>query len=473
MSESYPRINVRLRHLRSTSCQPTAVPLQRLAVARAVRNDLFTGSAMNRLLAGWHHLRASFWFTPALIAVFSMAAAVTLVEIDAWKTAELAQWSPRLFGAGADGSRAMLSAIATSMITVAGVVFSITIVTLSLTSTQYSPRVLRNFMRDGPTQVVLGVFVGIFCYCLIVLRTIRGPDDGDFIPSLAVLGGMAYALCGIALLIYFIHHVAQSIQASSILARIAADTTSAIDHLFPEKLGDASDPQAAAQALPERWSWVRSGQTGYVVNVDGERLMDMAQETGHVFFLRAGVGDFVAQGAPLIGIDGHTEISDEQEGTLLGCLVLDRQRTVDQDPAFGLQQLVDVAVKALSPGINDPTTACMCVDQLGALLARLASRRMPPPYRMKDGRLRVVAPAPDFASLLSLGLGTIVHHSRGDLQVLDRILRSMQVIRGAALTPRRSQEMAPLVEDLRLELHGITPAARASPLLRRLRDFAI
>jgi uncharacterized membrane protein len=426
---------------------------------------------MNRLRAHWQQLRASFWFTPALITIFSMVAAGTLVELDSWKTSELAKWSPRLFGASADGSRAMLSAIATSMITVAGVVFSITIVSLSLTSTQYSPRVLRNFMRDGPTQIVLGVFVGIFAYCLIVLRTIRGPEDGDFIPSLAVMGGMAYALCGIAFLIYFIHHVAQSIQASSILSRITADTTSAIDHLFPETLGEAADPKAAAQAIPRHCRWVKSRGTGYVVNVDSERLMELAEEIGRVIYLRAGVGDFVAEGGPLIGMDIAAEATDEQRDQLLGCMVLGRQRTVEQDAAFGLQQLVDVALKALSPGINDPTTACMCVDQLGALLARLAARRMPAPRRMKDGHLRVVVPAPDFGELLALGLGTIVHHSRGDLQVLDRVLNAAEIIREAAAMGHRRDELVMLVEDLRLELHAIRPAARAMPLLRQLDDF--
>lgn len=188
-------------------------------------------------------LKASFWFVPALVVVVSMALGMVLVAVDSRQGMDLGGWSPRLFGAGADGSRAMLSAIATSMITVAGVVFSITMVTLSLTSTQYSPRVLRNFMRDRPTQVVLGIFVGIFAYCLVVLRTIRGGDEGAFIPSLSVLGGMAYALVGIGTLIFFIHHVAMSIQAASIVQRIASDTESALDQVFPRQADGAAHPR--------------------------------------------------------------------------------------------------------------------------------------------------------------------------------------------------------------------------------------
>jgi hypothetical protein len=173
---------------------------------------------------------------------------------------------PLLFGAGAAGSRGLLTAVASSMITVAGVVFSITIVALSLTSSQYTSRVLRNFMRDRMNQVVLGVFVGIFAYCLVVLRTIRGGDEGAFVPSLAVLGGLALAFVGIAFLIYFIHHISMSIQASSIIAAAAEETIAAVDHLFPKGLGDNADEDAdgnPAAALGEQtWFAVAARKTG-------------------------------------------------------------------------------------------------------------------------------------------------------------------------------------------------------------------
>ncbi|RYY72153.1 MAG: DUF2254 domain-containing protein, partial [Comamonadaceae bacterium] len=344
-------------------------------------------------------LQSSFWFTPAWIVVCSMVAAAVLVEADALRLWDPAGWSPRLFGAGADGSRAMLSAIATSMITVAGVVFSITIVALSLTSTQYSPRVLRNFMRDRPTQWVLGVFVGIFAYCLVVLRTIRGGDEGAFIPSMAVLGGMGYALAGIALLIFFIHHVARSIQASSILGRIADDTSRAIDRMFPEELG--AEPAAdEAPPMPAAWTPVPAPRSGYVEAMDAEGLLALACDLHRVLRLEVGVGGFIAEGAPLAVAGGTAPLDRKDLARLLACVQLGTQRTVQQDAAFGLQQMVDVALRALSPGVNDPTTACMCIDQLSASLARLAARDIPGPFRMKDGALRVVVPTPDFAAWL-------------------------------------------------------------------------
>lgn len=186
-------------------------------------------------------MRASFWFVPAVIVLGAVGLATAVIGVDANVKLRFVEEWPLLFGAGAAGSRGLLTAVASSMITVAGVVFSITIVALSLTSSQYTSRVLRNFMRDRINQVVLGVFVGIFAYCLVVLRTIRGGDEGAFVPSLAVLGGLLLAFVGIGFLIYFIHHIALSIQASSIIAAVASETIAAVDHLFPNGLGENID----------------------------------------------------------------------------------------------------------------------------------------------------------------------------------------------------------------------------------------
>ncbi len=190
---------------------------------------------MNKLKRLWSDLRASFWFVPSLIVGGSIALAMVLIEADsAGSHRWLARW-PRVFGAGAEGARGMLSTIAGSMMTVVGVTFSMTLVTLALASSQYTSRILRNFMGDRVMQVVLGIFTGIFTYCLIVLRTIRGGDEGEFIPSLAVAFGVVLAIGGIGILIFFIHHIASSIQASRIIASVADETMMAVDRLFPER----------------------------------------------------------------------------------------------------------------------------------------------------------------------------------------------------------------------------------------------
>lgn len=426
---------------------------------------------MNRVSRTWLSLRASFWFTPALIVFASMTAALAMVELDVIRPHGLSDWSPRLFGAGADGSRAMLSAIATSMVTVAGVVFSITIVALSLTSTQYSPRVLRTFMRDRPTQVVLGIFLGIFAYCLVVLRTIRGGDEGTFIPSLAVLGGMAYAFAGVGVLIYFIHHVARSIQASAILARIAQDTRQAIDHLFPAEVGQSGlpEPEAKATVLPARWTVVRAPRTGYVSAIDAAPLLQAARDVGRVLRLRVRVGEFAAEDAALAELAGDAEVPPNVRQAVRDAVVLSSQRTVEQDAAFGLQQLMDIALRALSPGVNDPTTANMAIEQLGVLLAGLARRHIPSPFRLDGGQLRVIAPAPTFEAFVTQALVPVVRHAGGDLYVLERVAAAVETVAAACRGPERLAGLVPVVAELQRELARSTARSRARALRRRLR----
>ncbi|MEJ7931918.1 DUF2254 domain-containing protein [Ramlibacter sp. AN1015] len=424
-----------------------------------------------RLRALWSQMQSSFWFVPALIVAGSLLVAVGLIYLEGDWTDGLAEWSPRLFGASADGSREMLGAIAASMITVAGVVFSITIVTLSLTSTQYSPRVLRNFMRDRPTQVVLGVFVGIFAYCLVVMRTVRGEDSIAFVPSLAVLGGLLYALVGIALLIYYIHHVAQSIQAPAIMRRLASDTARAIDELFPSGVGQSPEAVGADRRIPSEWVTVRAEHSGYLTQLSGESLMDYAREESRVVWLCHQVGDFVSEGAPLVAISGHRPIKEDEADRLRKCVMLGTMRTVDQDVRFGLSQLVDVAVRALSPGMNDVATACMCVDRLGSLMARLASRFMPSPLRFEEDELRVIAPAPGFDDLLLLAFEPIVRHSRGERHVLERVMDALGTIGGATSDPQRRAALMRVVRELQLELQLIQPRARSRELRSRLRTL--
>ena len=198
----------------------------------------------------------------------SIVVAVVLIQADSTGSEQwLARW-PRLFGASAAGARGMLSTIAGSMMTVVGVTFSMVLVTLALASSQYTSRILRNFMRDRVTQIVLGVFAGIVTYCLIVLRTIRGGCVGGVVPSVAVAVGVVLAIGGISALIFFIHHIASSIQASSIIASVANETLAAVERLFPGHLGHAApggDEDAALLPPPDRhWQPVPAERNGYI-----------------------------------------------------------------------------------------------------------------------------------------------------------------------------------------------------------------
>lgn len=397
---------------------------------------------LTKLRHAWQVMLSSFWFLPTGMVLCAVGLAAILIRVDATVKLHVVERWTLFFGAGAAGSRGLLTAVAGSMITVAGVVFSITIVALSLTSSQYTSRVLRNFMRDRTNQVVLGVFVGIFAYCLVVLRTIRGGDEGAFVPSLSVLAGLILAFVGIAFLIYFIHHISMSIQASRIIAEAAQETIEAVDDLFPKELGDDEEETNGNLSIPlteQAWSAVLARKSGYIQSIYGDGLLAWARDHATVLRSEVAVGGFVVEGTPLVSVAGLTGLDDETTSALNAAYVISRQRTVQQDAAFGLRQIVDIALKALSPGINDSTTAVMCVDYLTAILARLASRRIATSHLLDQGELRVIVHGLTFASLLAQAFDQIRQNVGGNVSVLLRMLGALQTVASMTSSPSRQR----------------------------------
>jgi uncharacterized membrane protein len=398
---------------------------------------------MNRFKQLWSNMRSSYWFLPSVIVVVSIAFAVAMIDADsAGSDRWLARW-PRLFGAGAEGARGMMSTIAGSMMSVVGVTFSMILVVLALASSQYTSRILRNFMRSRVTQVVLGIFAGTFTYCLIVLRTVRGGDEGSFVPSLAVFFGFVLALGSVSALMFFLHHIASSIQASSIVASVAQETIAAIDRLFPEKLGQGpvdNDEDQAPRPLAERsWRAVPSRETGYIQSVDNTSLLRVARDGKTIVRMERGIGEFIVQNTALASLALEDPPGIEIITDLQAAYSIDRHRTAHQDSAFGIRQIVDMALRALSPGINDTTTV-MCVDYLTAILARLAPRQIPASRRYEDGELRVITIGPTFASLLAESFDQIRGSAIGNVAVILRMLGALHTI--ASLTARASRSSA-------------------------------
>lgn len=384
---------------------------------------------MNRLRQLWLEVGSSFWFVPSLIVLASIGLALGLVALDGLLPASFVEAWPRVFGAGAAGSRGLLETIAGSMITVAGVVFSITLVALSLTSSQYSPRVLRNFMRSGVNQVVLGVFVGIFAYCLVVLRTIRAGDDSPFVPSLAVLGALLLGFVGIGVLVFFIHHIARSIQAVEILAVVHDETIRAVDRQYPDRLqpGDEDEPRVPGVAEAGRsWHPILGLHTGYVQRVDLDLLQSVAREGSSVVRMEVHVGEFAIEGMPLACWLGTRRPDETVVHAVRRAYTIGHQRTVQEDAAFGIRQLVDVGLKGLSPGINDTTTASMSVDYLTAILARLCTRRLATSAVTGDGQVCVLSSGPSFATLVEHAYDQIRHNAEGNVAVLERLLKGLE-----------------------------------------------
>ena len=413
-----------------------------------------------RAEALWGRLRESLWFLPSLMVIVAVLLGAGMVEVSTLVDGEvLARW-PRVFGAGPDGSRSMLAAIAGSMITVAGVTFSITMVAVTQTSAQYSPRILRNFMRDRFNQAVLGTFVGIFAYCLVVLRTIREGGASEFVPSLAVLVGVLLALVGVAVLIAFVHHIANTLQASEIVSRITRDTRKVIDRLFPDSLSDRPlDVQQLCfpgAVASNAWHPVPAPRTVYIQHYSREALAQLATDCDLLIRVTQPAGEFVVEGRPLAWFARHPLSGGgapamvwrrgDVARTAAKIWVVGTHRTLDHDPAFGFRQLVDVALKALSPGVNDSTTALTCIDHLGALLIRLADRRIESGAQDAEGRLRVITAEPGFEELLALAVDAIRQHARGNVAVLERLFLTLGGVASVVLESSRRRAVLRQVE---------------------------
>lgn len=426
-------------------------------------------------------MRGSFWFLPALMAIAAVALAFGVLELDRGAAGRrVASWGLG-YGGSAEGASTVLQTIASSMITIAGVVFSITLVALSLASSQFGPRLLRNFMRDTANQAVLGVFVATFLYCILVLREVRRSDESLFVPHIGVAVGVLLAVVGIAMLVYFIHHVSTSIQADEMIARVGAEMREGIDRMFPQRIGPGGRESISAEVLlPE--SFAREARTieaerdGYLLRVDPDTVMGVATRGGLLVRLHRRPGDYVIAGSALASAWPGARVDDSAAGKIAGAFALGLQRTPVQDVRFSLEQLVEIAVRALSPGVNDPYTALACIDRIASALHLLAGREMPSAYRADDqGHLRVVAVPSTFGEFLDAAFDPVRQHGRGNVAVTMRLLATIRLVapgardaadrealrRQAEMIARGACEALPEVEDRRAALHAYEAALDA------------
>lgn len=407
----------------------------------------------------WDRVRSSFWFLPAVMVVVAGFLAFAGVALDKRVPDQLTLKWGWAFTGGAEGASSLLGAIAGSMITIAGVVFSITLVALSLASSQLGPRLLRNFMRDTTTQVALGAFVSTFLYCLLVLRTIRRVDEVDFVPHLSVTGGVLLAVVSVGVLIFFIHHVSVSIQANEIVARVGMELIEEIDRLFPEHIGRGTLriptylPDAGfldtfgREARP-----VGSTEDGYLQFVDEDALLELAIQEDAVIRIERRPGHYVVAARPLVFVWPGERVNDRLVDRITSAFSMDNQRTSGQDIEFTVNQLVEVAARALSPGVNDPFTAITCVDYLGSSLCRLAQRKMPSPYRHDTkGQLRVLSPVVTFPDVTDTAFNQIRQYGCSSPAVTIRLLETIAVIAGFV---HRKEDRAALRCHARMIVRG-------------------
>ena len=388
-------------------------------------------------LTQWNRLRSTYWFVPAVMTAAAIGLAFALVEIDRMAPPG-SNWVAWAYGGGADGARSLLSAVATSTITVISLTFSVTIVALTVSSQHFGPRLLNNFMRDTSAQLVLGMFIGTFAFCLIVLRSVQGEGGGyeKFVPHLSVTADVILALLSVATLIYYIHHVSISMQVSQIALTVSRDLERAIDRLYPEDAGTEREDVSEVPSVPSGALVVHADFNGYVQAIDLDAALGLAAAHRCTIWLRVHPGDFVCEGTALAS--ASPEPSDRRgfEPALRDTCVVGPDRTSQQDAEFPIQQLVEIALHALSPGINEPLTAITCIDRLGQGLARLAARRIPAPVRTDEkGRGRLVAEPRTFPQVLSAAVEPIALFAGDNPAIYGRLLGMLAVLAGRAHRP--------------------------------------
>ncbi|MEP7764916.1 DUF2254 domain-containing protein [Sanguibacter sp. 25GB23B1] len=362
------------------------------------------------------HARESFWFIPALSGAGAVLLALALIEVDRTLQAEGVRSIPLVADLSATGGRAILAAIGGTMLGVAATSFSITISVLATTSSTYGPRLVRNFMADRGNQVVLAVHTSAFLYSLVVLRAVRTEEDSSttFVPSLAVSVAVLFATGGVAVLVYFIHHIASSVQVTTLQGRVLSELLSVIDLLYPEEPRRRGEPRGAAGLTPTGETF-RAASSGYVQHVDVKRLCRAATSEDVVLRVLATPGTYVLTGqtiaetlAPADGGPGEpsaprrTSSSDELARSVPSAFTVAAPRTPHQDLRFAAQGLVEIGVRGLASGANDPYTCVSAVDALSGALTTLCTRPEASDEVTDDeDRVRVLCAWPTRAEVLA------------------------------------------------------------------------
>ncbi len=412
-----------------------------------------------RVGARMAQLRESMWFVPGLMVLVALALAQGIIVVDLWLDARALDVLPDSFLLGVEGSRGILVAVGGSVLAVAATTFSITMSVIATASSTYGPRLVRNFMADRSNQRVLGLFVSTFVYCLMVMRRVQDSSDGiTFVPHVAVYGALVLALASVAALVYFLHHISDVIQVSTLVRRVREELERAVDALY----GDGSTDRVPAAPLDRASAVVLADRAGFVTTIDAAGLARAAQGVG-VAEVLAGPGVHVMVGEPLARVSGDAEA--------MGTLVRDHvyigdTRTPTQDVHFAVQQMVEMAVRAVSPSTNDPYTARNVVEELACGLVPALRHDDPGPGWVDEaGVVRLVWQLPSGAELVDLVFDDLRVYAASDPAV---------VLAALGLAGRLLRVASPeTAARVRLQVEELLAAAERSGLaeldLHRLR----
>ncbi len=446
----------------------------------------------DRLKNLWQQLIGSYWFIPTTFVLLGILLAPLLVSIDQHFDRESVKDISFIFTGDDEAARAIMTAIAGAVLGVAGTTFSITIAVLSMASSQFGPRLLRNFLTDTPNQLVLGTFIGTFSYSLLVLKAIHKHDVAFGVPQLAVTFAIIMAIICALLLVYFVQHMVHAIQASHVIQDASNDALNNIDYWYSDSCDIQHQRDVTHQDVEQYQHWpattLYAPRSGYLQQIYIESLITLAQDYGGVLQLHTNLGQFVTDRNVL----GHfyqrpaTHASYQQttktsqlvilprapDGIFwqrfATCIHLERRPTHSNDIGYSLGQITEVAVRALSPGINDPKTAVNCVQALTACLSIIMRRQPPSPYhfyspphdsdiiditvnQQRVAILSVVTKTPKISDFVDTSLGEIRRYATSDLMVLKALCQAMTDLNYAVVNSAQRQTL----------LHELTLIERA------------
>lgn len=415
---------------------------------------------MEKLSGSWRQVFNKFWFVPAVCVTAAVVLAQSVVAVDRWLPENLdSPWISWLYAVGIDGSRGMLSAIGGSMLAVAATAFSITISVVATASSTYGPRLVRNFMADRGNQVVLGVLVSTFIYSLLVLRTIRSASDDlaqPFVPHLAVNLAVLLAVADVALVVYFIHHIADSVQVDTLVHGVRRRLLAVIDRWHPEER-----PEELVRTAGGRrgGGQVSAGAVGYVITVNFERLGSFAADQDVFVELAPRVGDHVLPEEPLFRVWPEHR-AEELADRLRRTVSLGDSRSADQDVRFAEQQVVELAVRALSPSTNDPYTAVNAIEEVAAGIVAAVSRPLPGDTVVVDGVHRLRYGVVGLDEIVDMPFDQIRPHATGHVSVLFALVDLAARIGSATVHPAVERQVREHVDVLLEQFRDSAPNPR-------------
>lgn len=353
-----------------------------------------------RFIKLWNDLQSSYYFIPGLMAIGAVLLALITGTIDRVYEYEIAEHLGWFHSSRAEGARAILTTIAGSMMGIASVSFSITMVAVTTAAGQYGPRLIGNFMSDRGNQITLGTFTATFIYCLLVLRLSRDGSSGaqeivEHVPNFSLFVAMVLALLSVGVLIYFIHHIPETLNVGNITGRVGRKLREALKDMFPENLGDGAPGDLEnAQKVMRSYDAVPvcTDAEGYVQAINEASLLNIATENDFILKILTRPGEFVANGDALVEIYSDAELPEEVEGKILAAYAMGLERTEFQNVLFLADQLVEILARALSPGVNDPFTAINCLHWYRSALSAALKGQPPSPVRVdENGEFRVYA----------------------------------------------------------------------------------